>query len=200
MSETVTINHVKPPVSSDQFEYKNLKQGEFWRHIPAYKDVDEATFLDHLWQQKNAVKTADRVCSGPYMAEVRAEVGNSDRAHALAASIVENWIRILFFAPGLYLWATFHPYYIFIWGNRALVDGICGRQIINVDCSGCRGHGITPQQLTSAWPDIHLRSTVREVCALSDLDNVSIRIADVAANLAILRDWLGDELGSSTFP
>ena len=45
----------------DQFEYKNLKQGEFWRHIPAYADVDEATFLDHLWQQKNAVKTADEL-------------------------------------------------------------------------------------------------------------------------------------------
>src|SRR5579862_224184 len=59
MSDTMTtISHIKPAVSAEQFDYKNLKQGEFWRHIPAYKDVDEATFLDHLWQQKNAVKTA----------------------------------------------------------------------------------------------------------------------------------------------
>src|SRR5580700_4938867 len=42
--------------------------------------------------------------------------------------------------------------------------------------------------------------TVDQVRALSDLDNVAIRIADVAANLAILRYWLRDELGSSTFP
>src|SRR6202049_4394804 len=43
-------------------------------------------------------------------------------------------------------------------------------------------------------------STVREVGALSDLDNISVRIPDVAARLAILGDRLRDELGSSTFP
>src|SRR6202050_3569521 len=42
--------------------------------------------------------------------------------------------------------------------------------------------------------------TVREIGALPDLDNVTVRIADVAANLAVLGDWLCDELGSSTFP
>ena len=42
--------------------------------------------------------------------------------------------------------------------------------------------------------------TVLELGALSDLDNVTVRIADVAARLAVLRDRLGDELGSSTFP
>jgi len=52
-----TIGHTKPPAPASQFAYKNLKQGEFWRHVPAYRDVDEATFLDHLWQQKHSVKT-----------------------------------------------------------------------------------------------------------------------------------------------
>jgi len=42
--------------------------------------------------------------------------------------------------------------------------------------------------------------TVREIGALSDLDNITVRIADVAANFAILGDRLGDELSSSTFP
>src|SRR5580693_6911629 len=42
--------------------------------------------------------------------------------------------------------------------------------------------------------------TVDQVRALSDLDDVTVRIADVAANLAVLRYWLRDELGSSTFP
>jgi lysine 2,3-aminomutase len=55
------IVHKKPPVSPEQFEYKNFKQGEFWRHVPAYRDVDEATFLDHLWQQKNSVKTPEEL-------------------------------------------------------------------------------------------------------------------------------------------
>src|SRR5215469_5978274 len=80
MSDTTTaINHLKPPAPAQQFEYKNLKQGEFWRHIPAYKDVDEATFLDHLWQQKNAVKTADEllatikdVCTPEFYADAEA--------------------------------------------------------------------------------------------------------------------------------
>ena len=54
MSEIV---HKKPEVNPELLEYKNLKQGEFWRHVPKYKDVDEATFLDHLWQQRNSVKT-----------------------------------------------------------------------------------------------------------------------------------------------
>jgi lysine 2,3-aminomutase len=78
MSETIT-HHIKPPVAESTLEYKNLKQGEFWRHIPAYKDVDEAMFLDHLWQQKNAVKTADellktieQVCSPEFYADAAA--------------------------------------------------------------------------------------------------------------------------------
>ncbi len=75
----IDIRHVKPPAPPEQFEYKNVKQGEFWRHIPAYKDVDEATFLDHLWQQKNAVKSAPEllatikdVCSPEFFADAEA--------------------------------------------------------------------------------------------------------------------------------
>ena len=45
-----------------------------------------------------------------------------------------------------------------------------------------------------------LALTVCEVCALSDLDNISVRIADVAANLAVLGNRLRDELGPSTLP
>src|SRR5580698_2804427 len=43
-------------------------------------------------------------------------------------------------------------------------------------------------------------SPVLKVGALCDLDNVSVRIADVAANLAVLGDRFRDELRSSTFP
>jgi lysine 2,3-aminomutase len=51
------ITHLKPPAGPEQFSHRDLKQGEFWHHIPAYREIDEATFLDHLWQQRNAVKT-----------------------------------------------------------------------------------------------------------------------------------------------
>jgi hypothetical protein len=43
-------------------------------------------------------------------------------------------------------------------------------------------------------------STVRLICALTDLDDIAVRIADVAADLAVLGLRLRDELGSSTFP
>jgi len=43
-------------------------------------------------------------------------------------------------------------------------------------------------------------SAVRKVGALSDLDNISVRIADVAARLAVLGDRLRDEFRSSSFP
>ena len=58
MSEIV---HKKPAAATSQFEYKNLKQGEFWRHVPAYREIDEATFLDHLWQQKHSIKTPEEL-------------------------------------------------------------------------------------------------------------------------------------------
>jgi hypothetical protein len=42
-------------------------------------------------------------------------------------------------------------------------------------------------------------SALRQANGLSDLDNVTVRVADVAANLAVLFLRLRDELGSSTF-
>jgi lysine 2,3-aminomutase len=52
---------IKPPADASAFEHRNLRQGEFWREIPKYAEVDEATFLDHLWQARNSVKTADEL-------------------------------------------------------------------------------------------------------------------------------------------
>src|SRR5579862_3227143 len=42
--------------------------------------------------------------------------------------------------------------------------------------------------------------TVLEGGALSDLDNVAVRIADVAADLPVLGNRRGEKLGSPTFP
>lgn len=55
------ITHKKPPVPASALTHKDLLQGEFWRKIPAYKDVDEETFLSHLWQAKNSITTVDRL-------------------------------------------------------------------------------------------------------------------------------------------
>jgi len=53
--------HKKPPAPPEALEHTQLLQGEFWRKIPAYREVDEATFLDHLWQQKRSVKTPEEL-------------------------------------------------------------------------------------------------------------------------------------------
>lgn len=42
--------------------------------------------------------------------------------------------------------------------------------------------------------------TVRLICALSDLNDVPVRVADVATNLTVLGDWFRDELGPATLP
>ncbi len=54
-------HHVKPPVDPAQLEHRNLRAGEFWRAVPAYEEVDEATFLDHIWQGRNSVKTPEEL-------------------------------------------------------------------------------------------------------------------------------------------
>ena len=54
-------HHIKPPVDPAELEHRNLRQGEFWRAVPAYADVDEATFLDHIWQGRHSVKTTDEL-------------------------------------------------------------------------------------------------------------------------------------------
>ncbi|MBV8147560.1 MAG: KamA family radical SAM protein, partial [Candidatus Eremiobacteraeota bacterium] len=55
------VLHKKPPAPREAFRHTDVLQGEFWRHVPAYREIDEKTFLDHLWQQKHSVKTADEL-------------------------------------------------------------------------------------------------------------------------------------------
>jgi lysine 2,3-aminomutase len=55
------VVHKKPPVDEATLEHRALRSDEFWRRIPAWKDIDEATFLGHLWQEKNAVTSPERL-------------------------------------------------------------------------------------------------------------------------------------------
>ena len=49
------IQHLKPKVDPSTLDHRNLLDGPFWQRIPAYRSVDEATFLDHSWQAKNSI-------------------------------------------------------------------------------------------------------------------------------------------------
>jgi lysine 2,3-aminomutase len=52
-----TPTPAKPPARPASLEHRRLRDGAFWQRIPRYADVDEATFLDHIWQGKNSVKS-----------------------------------------------------------------------------------------------------------------------------------------------
>jgi lysine 2,3-aminomutase len=50
-----SIQHLKPNVDPSTLHHRQLLDGPFWQRIPAYRTVDEATFLDHSWQAKNSI-------------------------------------------------------------------------------------------------------------------------------------------------
>jgi lysine 2,3-aminomutase len=47
--------NARPPVDPETLAHRRLLEGDWWRRIPAYRDVDEATFLDHRWQMKSSI-------------------------------------------------------------------------------------------------------------------------------------------------
>ena len=49
------IKHIKPEVDPSTLHHRQLLDGTFWQRIPAYRLIDEATFLDHSWQAKNTI-------------------------------------------------------------------------------------------------------------------------------------------------
>jgi lysine 2,3-aminomutase len=60
--ETIAHSHPqKPRAGPEAFEHRNLRQGEFWRAIPKYREIGEATFLDHIWQGQNSIKSPDEL-------------------------------------------------------------------------------------------------------------------------------------------
>lgn len=55
------IPALKPPVASNALTHAQLLDGEFWRRIPGYAEVDTETFLDHSWQARNSVTNPKRL-------------------------------------------------------------------------------------------------------------------------------------------
>jgi lysine 2,3-aminomutase len=50
-----------PPAPPASLEHRRLRDGAFWHALPHYAGIDEATFLDHLWQARNSVKTPEEL-------------------------------------------------------------------------------------------------------------------------------------------
>lgn len=55
------IKHLKPEVDPATLTHRQLRDDEFWRAIPAYRDIDAATFGDHKWQAKNSITRPDKL-------------------------------------------------------------------------------------------------------------------------------------------
>ncbi len=52
---------VKAAVSGERLRYRDMDEGEFWRKIPSYKDIDKETFLDYRWQGKHSITRIDKL-------------------------------------------------------------------------------------------------------------------------------------------
>ena len=57
------IRHLKPPVDPADLTWRKLRRDPFWQQIPAWRDVDEETFLDHRWQEKHAITSGKKLIS-----------------------------------------------------------------------------------------------------------------------------------------
>ena len=54
-SEVNAARKARPPADAATLAHRDLLDGDFWRRIPAFADVDEASFLDHRWQMKHTI-------------------------------------------------------------------------------------------------------------------------------------------------
>ncbi len=52
---------IKPPVDPSTLAYRDLLEGEFWRKIPAYRNINKEKFLDHRWQSKKTIMKVDKL-------------------------------------------------------------------------------------------------------------------------------------------
>ncbi|MBM3270221.1 MAG: KamA family radical SAM protein [Candidatus Sericytochromatia bacterium] len=55
------ITALKPAAPPELLAHKDLVRGEFWRKLPAYRDVEESTFLDHAWQTRQSITSPEKL-------------------------------------------------------------------------------------------------------------------------------------------
>ncbi|MCC6620883.1 MAG: KamA family radical SAM protein [Deltaproteobacteria bacterium] len=55
------LHHLKPPIDPATLVHRNFRRDEYWRKIPAWKDVDHETFADYDWQEKHAITSPKKL-------------------------------------------------------------------------------------------------------------------------------------------
>jgi lysine 2,3-aminomutase len=63
LDPTSHVPSPQEPLNQPLTSHRQLLEGDFWRVIPAYRDVSEALFLDHHWQSQNAVTRVDKLAA-----------------------------------------------------------------------------------------------------------------------------------------
>tara|TARA_Y100001938_G_scaffold39419_3_gene54616 strand:- start:8413 stop:9804 length:1392 start_codon:yes stop_codon:yes gene_type:complete len=78
---------IKPKVSKLDLQWRELRRDPFWQRVPAWKDIDEETFLNYKWQEKNAVtnpkkliKAVQDIASDEFIKDVEAGFGSAPMA------------------------------------------------------------------------------------------------------------------------
>jgi len=51
----------RPAVDPASLAHRDLLDGDFWRRVPAFREVTEAEFLDHRWQMKHSITKVDKL-------------------------------------------------------------------------------------------------------------------------------------------
>jgi len=79
--------HLKPIVSPESLEWRNLRRDAFWQNIPAWREIDEETFLNYKWQEKNAITNPKKliaavqdIASPEFIADVESGFGSAPMA------------------------------------------------------------------------------------------------------------------------
>ncbi|MFZ4579876.1 MAG: KamA family radical SAM protein [Myxococcota bacterium] len=75
---------VRPTAAAGSMAHGNLREGAFWQTLPAWRDVDEATFLDFRWQGRNSITRIDKlleaiqgIAPAEFIADAEAGFANS---------------------------------------------------------------------------------------------------------------------------
>jgi lysine 2,3-aminomutase len=114
--------NAKPPSAS--LAHRELRSGPFWQAIPAYRAIDEATFLDHAWQAKNSiikvsklVETIQELAPAGFIEDLEEGIKRAPMSVRVSPYIVslidwehpyEDPLRIQFFPVASRLWPD-HP-------------------------------------------------------------------------------------------
>ena len=59
--EEVYAPRTKPPVNPEDLAHRELRRDEFWRHIPAFADIDARTFHSHIFQMRHSITSVGKL-------------------------------------------------------------------------------------------------------------------------------------------